>query len=78
MARGGIVTRATRALLGESGPEAVVPLSKNAGLGDVHFDFHPTINGFGDIAGLLREHAEQMFTEFERVLASRFSAMANV
>ena len=28
MANGGIVTKPTRALIGEAGPEAVVPLSK--------------------------------------------------
>lgn len=33
LARGGIVTRPTIAMLGESGPEAVVPLSRGGGLG---------------------------------------------
>ena len=33
MATGGIVTGPTMALLGESGPEAVIPLSKAGGLG---------------------------------------------
>jgi len=33
MAAGGIVTRPTIALIGEAGPEAVVPLSKGGGLG---------------------------------------------
>jgi hypothetical protein len=35
MQRGGIVRRPTIAGLGESGPEAVVPLSGSAGLGNV-------------------------------------------
>jgi len=43
MAEGGIVTRPTRALIGEAGPEAVIPLSR-AGLGtkDIHLHFDGT------------------------------------
>jgi hypothetical protein len=33
MAKGGIVTRPTNALIGEAGPEAVIPLGKGAGMG---------------------------------------------
>jgi hypothetical protein len=33
MATGGIVTRPTRALIGEAGPEAVIPLGKLRGMG---------------------------------------------
>ena len=41
MAEGGIVNRPTLALIGESGPEAVVPLSKmNAGGGDVNININ--------------------------------------
>jgi tape measure domain-containing protein len=43
MASGGIVTRPTFALVGEAGPEAVVPLSGRGGLGG---DINVTINGF--------------------------------
>lgn len=35
MAKGGIVTKPTIALIGEAGPEAVVPLSKGGGMGSV-------------------------------------------
>jgi SLT domain-containing protein len=35
MAQGGIVNRPTIALIGEAGPEAVIPLSKAGGLGNV-------------------------------------------
>ena len=35
MARGGIVTRPTIALIGEAGPEAVVPLGASSGFGNV-------------------------------------------
>ena len=41
MAEGGIVSRPTLALIGEAGPEAVVPLSKmNAGGGDVNININ--------------------------------------
>ena len=33
MAKGGIVTRPTNALIGEAGPEAVIPLSRGTGMG---------------------------------------------
>jgi len=44
---GGIVTRPTAALLGERGPEAVIPLDKAGGLGGVNITVNATItNGF--------------------------------
>lgn len=45
MAKGGIVTRPTRALIGEAGPEAVIPLSR--GLGGVVNHFNITVNASG-------------------------------
>lgn len=39
LAEGGIVTRPTVALIGEAGPEAVVPLSRGGGVGAQHFIF---------------------------------------
>ena len=36
LAEGGIVTRPTRALIGEAGPEAVIPLSRGLGTREVH------------------------------------------
>jgi TP901 family phage tail tape measure protein len=41
-AEGGIVTKPTRALIGEAGPEAVIPLNK---LGNIGGDINITING---------------------------------
>ena len=35
LAKGGIVTKPTLALIGEAGPEAVVPLSKGRGMGGI-------------------------------------------
>jgi len=47
MARGGIVTSPTLALLGERGPEAVVPLGRRglAGAGGINITVHNTIQG---------------------------------
>jgi len=75
-ALGGIFTRPTKALIGEAGPEAVVPLGAGGGL--VTLNYSPTIHGFGDVAGLLREHADELLNQVEGALRSRFAAMANV
>jgi hypothetical protein len=40
MASGGIVTRPTFALIGEAGPEAVVPLNRASGLGGGNVEAH--------------------------------------
>jgi hypothetical protein len=40
MAEGGIVTSPTLALIGEAGPEAVVPLSKMGQMGGVTINVH--------------------------------------
>lgn len=47
LAAGGIVTRPTLAVVGESGPEAVIPLRRAGGLGggDVHIHVNGTIFG---------------------------------
>jgi hypothetical protein len=39
LAKGGIVTRPTLAMIGEAGPEAVVPLDKAGQLGETHYHF---------------------------------------
>lgn len=61
LANGGIVNKPTIALIGESGPEAIVPLSKGRGqgFGGGNFTFSPTINitGGGDDP---REFARQV------------------
>jgi hypothetical protein len=54
---GGIVTQPTMALIGERGPEAVIPLSKGGiggGGGEVHYHYHGTFIG-GDRERLARE-----------------------
>jgi hypothetical protein len=44
LAEGGIITRPTLALLGEAGPEAVVPLNQT-GVGGTHFHSHIEVKG---------------------------------
>jgi len=48
LANGGIVTRPTLAMIGEAGPEAVVPLSRGGGYGGgIHLHFHGPVAGPG-------------------------------
>jgi hypothetical protein len=44
LAEGGIITRPTLALMGEAGPEAVVPLNQT-GVGGTHFHSHIEVKG---------------------------------
>lgn len=48
MAKGGIVSRPTLAMIGEAGPEAVVPLGRGIGGGDT---YNITVNGALDAVG---------------------------
>ena len=46
MAKGGIVNRPTRALIGEAGPEAIIPLNRAGGLGTtVNYITYQTVQG---------------------------------
>tara|TARA_Y100000310_G_scaffold274347_1_gene290291 strand:- start:351 stop:2036 length:1686 start_codon:yes stop_codon:yes gene_type:complete len=47
LAKGGIVTRPTLALIGEAGPEAVVPLGKGGGMGNT-FNINIDVSGVTD------------------------------
>jgi hypothetical protein len=52
-AEGGIVTRPTRAIVGEAGPEAVIPLNKMGMMGGVHIEnitIHGATGDGGDFA----------------------------
>lgn len=62
MAKGGIVTRPTAALIGEAGPEAVIPLKRGAGTGDLHFHVHGNIYGMSELNGMMTK----AFRSFER------------
>ena len=49
LAKGGIVNRPTLAMLGESGPEAVIPLGRGGGAGmTVNLVINGDINGMDD------------------------------
>ena len=47
LAKGGIVTGPTLALIGEAGPEAVVPLGKGGGMGNT-FNINIDVSGMTD------------------------------
>jgi hypothetical protein len=73
LARGGIVSSPTTALIGEAGPEAVVPLSgpnspfRNGGLGG---DVHITINGALDPVAVGTQ-VEQALSKVKRLRGGR-------
>jgi len=55
MAAGGIVTRATTALIGEAGPEAVIPLSKMGGMGTtVNLTVNGSVTSASDLTEFVR------------------------
>ena len=56
MANGGIVTSPTLALIGEAGPEAVVPLGKGGGMGDVTINISGGLGTSTDIANAVFEN----------------------
>ncbi|MEM3579627.1 MAG: hypothetical protein QXL54_05355, partial [Candidatus Bathyarchaeia archaeon] len=63
MAEGGIVTKPTLALVGEKGPEAVIPLRKGFKFGAQYITVYPTIN-IGTVSSTvdletLREHVDK-------------------
>ena len=62
LANGGIVKRPTLAMIGERGPEAVVPLGKGGGMGTVNnFNFHGAVYGVEQLKEVVveavRDHA---------------------
>ena len=62
LAQGGIVTRPTLGLIGEAGPEAVIPLGRGGGMGTVNnFHFHGAVYGVEDlkeaVVEAVRDHA---------------------
>jgi len=68
MAEGGIVTSPTLALIGEAGPEAVVPLNKGGGYGGAHtFNISINVGGVTDRSDK-RDLAMQISDEIQREL----------
>jgi hypothetical protein len=72
LAKGGIVTGPTNALIGEAGPEAVIPLSgKNSGLGNT---FNITINaGIGTSGAQVGRDIVEMIQKYERTSGQVFA-----
>jgi hypothetical protein len=73
MAEGGIVQRPTLALIGEAGPEAVVPLGGGGGLGNqITVNYAPVYQASGGNAGELRDELEaserRSRIEFKKVI----------
>jgi len=66
MAEGGIVNRPTMALIGEAGPEAVVPLSGGNAPGGFHFHVHGNVYGIDDIKRMMGR-AFQEYSRSQRV-----------
>lgn len=71
MAQGGLVTRPTIAMIGEKGPEAVVPLG-HGGAGAMS----PTINVYANVANNLDIHllARKVFDELQMLQTSAYGA----
>ncbi len=69
MADGGIVTRPTLALIGEAGPEAVVPLSGNRGMSsNTYIEINnPVVRSDEDIEELTEEISRRINFEAERI-----------
>jgi hypothetical protein len=73
MAKGGIVTGPTLALIGEAGPEAVVPLSgRNAGMGNT---FNVTVNaGLGADGAVIGREIVDAIKRYERASGPVFAS----
>jgi TP901 family phage tail tape measure protein len=71
MATGGIVTGPTAALIGEAGPEAVIPLDKFDGMGN---NYHITVNaGFGTDGNKVAEEVVSLIRRYERTSGPVFA-----
>jgi len=66
LAKGGIVTRPTLALIGEAGPEAVVPLNGRYGGTTVIYQYEITVNGAVDKDGVGKQ-IEQILAREKRL-----------
>lgn len=66
MAAGGIVTRPVQALLGEKGPEAIIPLGRSQGLSNTEINI--TVNaGMGTDGQMVGNQIVQALKQYERV-----------
>lgn len=74
-AEGGIVTRPTLAMVGERGPEAIVPLGNNSSMGSVIY-YNPTYNISNDINS--NADIDYMLDEIERRQANDYERLRKV
>ena len=80
---GGIVIRPHVGLLGEAGPEAIIPLKKAGGFGNtINISAPVTVNGItggqSDLGAILAEHAREIAREVQRILAIEYEQAAVV
>jgi hypothetical protein len=68
LAEGGIVTRPTLALIGEAGPEAVIPLGKGGAGTVINIEINnPNVSSMSDIDTLTEEISRRLNNEIERL-----------
>jgi hypothetical protein len=60
MAEGGVVTNATMALIGEAGPEAVIPLSKMGSMGGDTYNIYASGIGDQQIAAIVQNAIQEL------------------
>jgi hypothetical protein len=78
MASGGIVTRPTVSLIGESGPEAVIPLNKKMGSNSISVNLSPVINITSsakaeDVLRVIEESKNKIFDDAAEHIANKLS-----
>lgn len=66
-ASGGIFTRPTPAIIGEAGPEAVIPLSGGMGLGNVTYNVYASVNNDMDLRSLAQKLNQYLYSDMRRV-----------
>jgi len=72
---GGIVMRPTLGVLGERGPEAVIPLRKLKGLGGVTINYNPTINITAEITQEI--DIDRMMSKVDDYIVGKLKSMVH-
>ena len=60
LATGGVVTDPTIAMIGEAGPEAVIPLNKMGSFGDVTYNIYASGIGDAQIARVVQNALQEL------------------
>ena len=68
---GGIVAKPTLAMIGERGPEAVVPLNKGIGKGDINFSptYNVTVSDKSDFEKMIKFNNSKMLEDLRRLIS---------